>query len=328
MRKRLSIQAYLDGILAGDRVILAKAITLIESKLESDNILAQQLLENIIPYAGNSIRMGISGVPGVGKSTFIEAFGTWVLENHSHQLAILAIDPSSGISKGSILGDKTRMTQLATHPKAFIRPSASGGTLGGIAQKTRESILLCEAAGYDLILVESVGVGQSETAVKDVTDFFLLLMLAGAGDELQGIKRGIMEICDALYINKADGSNLNDARLAKQHYKNALHLFSSHESGWVPPVGLVSSIEKTGLEELYQTLQTFKIHQTLNGFFVNNRIKQQQRWLEQLIQEELLKPFLHFKNSDNWEVIKSAHQNGELSTRRALIASLTKMNKL
>ncbi len=301
MSKRLSIAEYRDGLLSGDRVMLARAITLVESKLDSDQALAEALLSEILPHAGKSIRVGISGVPGVGKSTFIEAFGTYLTEQ-GHKVAVLAIDPSSSLSKGSILGDKTRMNKLSVNPKAFIRPSSSGGTLGGVASKTRESILLCEAAGYDWILVETVGVGQSETLVRDMVDFFLLLMLAGAGDELQGIKRGIMEICDALLINKSDGDNAKPAKRAAADYRNALHLFREQESGWIPKVETISSLLMEGMDATYKMLQAYQLHTTTNGFFEKNRHNQDVAWLMEMVREELLRDFKNFQmNHEVWK---------------------------
>ena len=224
MRKRLNLEQYAAGIRSGNRVVLSQAITLVESTLEADQALASALVQEVLPHTGQSIRIGITGVPGVGKSTFIEAFGKMLLDL-GNKVAVLAVDPSSQLTKGSILGDKTRMEVLAADKRAFIRPSPSGSTLGGLSAKTREAMLLCEAAGFDVILIETVGVGQSETAVKSMVDFFMLLMLSGAGDELQGIKKGIMEMADALVIHKADGDNLEAAQKAKSNYQNALHLF-------------------------------------------------------------------------------------------------------
>ncbi|HSH50986.1 MAG TPA: methylmalonyl Co-A mutase-associated GTPase MeaB, partial [Bacteroidales bacterium] len=241
-----SVQEYVDGIINGNRTILGQAITLIESSLPDHHQIAQEIIEKCLPYAGNSIRIGITGVPGVGKSTFIESMGKYITSK-GNKLAVLAIDPSSERSKGSILGDKTRMEELATDTNAFIRPSPSAGSLGGVARKTRETIVLCEAAGFNTIFIETVGVGQSETAVHSMVDFFLLLMLAGAGDELQGIKRGIMEMADAIVINKADGGNIQKAELAKNQYQNALHLYPPAPSGWIPKVLTCSSLVKTGI---------------------------------------------------------------------------------
>ncbi len=283
-RKELTVDDYVQGILQGDRVMLSKAITLIESSLASHYQTAQAVIEKCLAHAGNSLRIGITGVPGVGKSTFIEAFGKH-LTARGHKIAVLAVDPSSEISKGSILGDKTRMEHLAVDPNAFVRPSPSAGSLGGVARKTREIIILCEAAGFDLILVETVGVGQSETAVHSMVDFFLLLMLAGAGDELQGIKRGIIEMCDAMVINKADGDNLNRAKTARSQYQNALHLFPLPPTGWTPRVGICSSVERTGIEETWQIVQEHEQLLKTNGhFFIKRNQQQKHRMLETINQ--------------------------------------------
>jgi len=271
---RHSTDYYVQGILNGKRAILSQAITLVESTLISDQELAQKIIESCLPYSQNSIRIGITGVPGVGKSTFIEALGSILVEKYDKKLAVLAIDPSSERSKGSILGDKTRMEKLSNHPNAFIRPSPSAGSLGGVAQKTRESIILCEAAGYDIIFIETVGVGQSETAVHSMVDFFLLLMLAGAGDELQGIKRGIMEMADALIINKADGDNYHKALMAKTQYANALHLFPSPPSKWSPKTAICSSVKFSGLEEIWEMLLDYKQFTQANGYFNRKRKEQ------------------------------------------------------
>ena len=272
-RRELTTDDYLDGILKGDRVILSRAITLAESLNPEHQRMAQEVIERCLPHAGNSLRIGITGVPGVGKSTFIEAFGKH-LTSIGKRIAVLAIDPSSERSQGSILGDKTRMELLSTDPNAFIRPSPSGLTLGGVARKTRETIVLCEAAGFDIIIVETVGVGQSETVVKSMVDFFLLLMLAGAGDELQGIKRGIMEMADALVINKADGDNVHAAEVARTRYQSALHLFPMNENGWVVPVATCSAIEHTSIDKVWQIMCDFEQHTKSNGFFERNRNEQ------------------------------------------------------
>lgn len=272
-RRELSVDDYVEGIRRGDRVVLSRAITLIESTNPEHQQFAQQVIERCLPYSGKSLRIGITGVPGAGKSTFIEAFGTF-LTSHGKQIAVLAIDPSSERSKGSILGDKTRMEQLSVDPHAFIRPSPSGLTLGGVARKTRETIVLCEAAGFDIIIVETVGVGQSETVVKSMVDFFLLIMLSGAGDELQGIKRGIMEMADALVINKADGDNVLPAQLAKNRYQSALRLFPKNESGWDVPVTTCSSIEHTDIDKVWEIIAQFEALTKNNGFFEKNRNEQ------------------------------------------------------
>lgn len=272
-KELLSVDDYVSGVLNGNRTILSQAITLIESSLHSHKVIAQQIIERCLPYSGNSFRIGITGVPGVGKSTFIEAFGIY-LTGKGHKLAVLAIDPSSSRSRGSILGDKTRMEALSTDLNAFIRPSPAAGSLGGVARKTRESIILCEAAGFDTIFIETVGVGQSETAVHSMVDFFLLLMLAGAGDELQGIKRGIMEMADAIVINKADGDNLLKARTARIEYQNALHLFPPPESGWNPEVEIMSARMKEGMDRVWDIIERYKALVQVNGYFVENRKRQ------------------------------------------------------
>jgi len=296
-RSRLEAQEYIDGILAHNTFILSRAITLIESQLESDNELATQIIDKLMPYTGNSVRVGITGVPGVGKSTFIETFGLYLTElvkeskKLNKKIAVLAIDPSSQRSGGSILGDKTRMEKLSNHQNAYIRPSPARSSLGGVSQKTRETMLLCEAAGFELILIETVGVGQSETIVKGMVDFFLLLMLAGAGDELQGIKRGIMEMADMLVITKADGDNKNAATRAKSQYKHALHLFPANESNWIVPVEICSALDNKGIESIWTTIEEFIKHTTSNGFFKNNRSQQNTAWLHQTIEEYLKRDF-------------------------------------
>ncbi|MDP2042534.1 MAG: methylmalonyl Co-A mutase-associated GTPase MeaB [Algoriphagus sp.] len=283
MKKRLELTDFHEGILSGNRVILSQAITLVESTLDSDQELASQLVQSLITHSGKSIRIGITGVPGVGKSTFIEAFGKMLLDL-GKKVAVLAIDPSSQLTKGSILGDKTRMENLAADKRAFIRPSPSGTTLGGVSGKTREAMLLCEAAGFDVILVETVGVGQSETAVKNMVDFFLLLMLAGAGDELQGIKKGIMEMADALLIHKADGENIEPAKKAKVNYQNALHLLPNAEKNWNPKVLLASSTTGLGLEKAWELISQYKDAMTENGFWETNRATQRINWLDDQVQ--------------------------------------------
>jgi LAO/AO transport system kinase len=285
-KNRLVASAYINGILKGDRVLLSRAITIIESNLESDKILAKEIIQAILPHSGKSIRIGITGVPGVGKSTFIEVFGKHLVKE-GHKVAILSIDPSSQRSKGSILGDKTRMEELANLEEAYIRPSASGDTLGGVANKTGETMLLCEAAGYDVILIETVGVGQSETAVHGMTDFFLLLMLAGAGDELQGIKKGIMEMADMVVINKADGDNIRMSEMAKIQYQNALHIFPQSESGWSPVVSTASAIKNIGIDRVWGEISKFKTLVDENGYFLKNRNYQQIQWMYNNINEEL-----------------------------------------
>lgn len=285
----LSPSEYIDGILSGNKVILSQAITLIESTHKDHFETAQDVLEKVLPYSGNSIRIGITGVPGVGKSTFIEAIGNHIT-SAGHKLAVLAIDPSSERSKGSILGDKTRMETLSTNPNAYIRPSATGLNLGGVARKTRETIILCEAAGYDVIFVETVGVGQSETVVKSMVDFFLLLMLSGAGDELQGIKRGIIEMADAIIITKADGDNLAKANVARGLYQSALHLFPLMDNGWNPPVDICSSNDQLNLDKVWNIITKFEQFTKNNGYFVKHRVEQHIKifyeWIEDCIKND------------------------------------------
>lgn len=275
----------LDQLRQGNRRALAKAITRVESKLDADRQLAQQMLEKVLPDTGNSIRIGITGIPGVGKSTFIETFGLQLIEL-GKKVAVLAVDPSSPVAGGSILGDKTRMEELSRREQAFIRPSPSEGALGGVAQKTRETMLLCEAAGYDVILVETVGVGQSEYEVAGMVDFFMVLMLPNAGDELQGIKKGIMELADALVINKADGESLNLAEQTKRHYKNAMHLLR-HSSFWTPQVLTCSALEKNNMEAIWGMISNFHIDALNNNAFHQKRARQNKEWMRKLIFEML-----------------------------------------
>lgn len=291
----LTTENLLAGLIAGDRVALGEAITLIESEHPEHKLEAEKLLKACLPLSGKSIRIGITGVPGVGKSTFIETFGN-LLTKEGRRVAVLAVDPSSSISGGSILGDKTRMQVLSANDRVFIRPSPARNTLGGVAHRTRETIILCEAAGYESILIETVGVGQSETMVKSMVDFFLLLMLSGAGDELQGIKKGIMEMADALVITKADGENVTRANLAAAQYKNALHLFAADESGWEVPVMTCSALENRGMEEVLTVIQRFEQEQKLNGFFEKNRKEQDLTWFRQAVRELLLDYF--FANAE------------------------------
>lgn len=286
MLQQLSIKDYIDGLQRGNIAVLSKAITLIESAKAAHQQLASQLIDAVLPFTGKSLRIGITGVPGVGKSTFIEAFGMHLIEQ-GKKVAVLAIDPSSSISKGSILGDKTRMEKLSVHPDAFIRPSAASGSLGGVAYKTREATLLCEAAGFDTIIIETVGVGQSETEVSHITDFFLLLMLAGAGDELQGIKRGIMEMADGLTITKADGNNIDKAKAARSEYARALHFMPPHPSGWIPEVKICSSYNNSGIEDIAEMIERYVQHQTTNGHFQKKRNEQNLFAFQRLLEEQL-----------------------------------------
>ncbi|WP_417289565.1 methylmalonyl Co-A mutase-associated GTPase MeaB [Corallibacter sp.] len=300
-RSQPSAEDLVSGILKGDVTALSRAITLIESTSSTHFEKANAIIKGCLPYANKSIRIGITGVPGVGKSTFIEAFG-----NHLTQLnkkvAVLAVDPSSSLTKGSILGDKTRMETLVKNTNAFIRPSASGDSLGGVARKTRETIILCEAAGFDTIIIETVGVGQSETAVHSMVDFFLLLKLAGAGDELQGIKRGIIEMADTIAINKADGDNLRQAKLAKVEFNRALHLYPNKDSNWQPKVTLCSALENEGIDAIWELILAYVNTTSTNGYFENKRQEQNKFWLLQTIEERLKSDF--FKQAKIKEALK------------------------
>ncbi len=288
----LTAREYFEGIREGDRTRLSQAVTLVESNLPEDQKIAQQVIEMCLPYAGNSIRLGITGVPGAGKSTFIEALGTELCKADK-KLAVLAIDPSSERSKGSILGDKTRMNELSVEKNAFIRPSPSAGSLGGVARKTRETIVLCEAAGFDTIIVETVGVGQSETAAHSMVDFFLLLQVTGTGDELQGIKRGIMEMSDGIAINKCDGNNVERAQAAKVSFKNALALFPPTQSGWKPYALACSAVEKTGIQEVWDMVEEYIRFARENGYLEYRRAQQAKYWVYETINAALLDGFYH-----------------------------------
>lgn len=285
-KSNFDVDQLCDRLLSGNITALSKAITLIESNKADHRPLAHQLLQKCLPYSNNSIRIGITGVPGVGKSTFIESLGNIVVSK-SNKVAVLAVDPSSSISKGSVLGDKTRMQQLANNPDVFIRPSAAGNTLGGVARKTRETIMLCEAFGYNTIIVETVGVGQSETVVHSMVDFFLVLKLSGAGDELQGIKRGIIELADSIVINKADGDNLSKAKIAKMDFTRALQLFPPKSNGWKPKVLLTSATENKGIQEVWQLIQDYIEIAKKNEEFQNNRYQQNKYWFYQSIEDHL-----------------------------------------
>ncbi|MEA5428876.1 methylmalonyl Co-A mutase-associated GTPase MeaB [Arcicella lustrica] len=295
MLKRLTTKEYIDGILAANRMILSRAITLTESNLPADKILAREVLNAVLTKTGNSIRIGITGVPGVGKSTFIEAFGQF-LTKQGKKVAVLAIDPSSQISKGSILGDKTRMEKLVNEPLAYIRPSPTSGGLGGVANKTREAMLLCEAAGFEVIIIETVGVGQSETLVHGMVDFFLLLMLAGAGDELQGIKKGIMEMADLIAITKTDSGNELQAGLAKVAYQSALHLFPPNQTGWYPEVLTCSALTEKGISEIWQSIEKHRLLFTEKGFFQQKRSEQNLAWMYDFIKQSLEEKFYQHPN--------------------------------
>ncbi len=290
-RRELSVGDMVEGIVKGDVTILSQAVTLVESVNPDHQAKAQEVIEKCLPHSGNSVRIGISGVPGAGKSTSIDEFGIHVLDRFGGKLAVLAIDPSSERSKGSILGDKTRMEKLAVRKESFIRPSPSAGSLGGVARKTRETIILCEAAGYDKIFVETVGVGQSETACHSMVDFFLLIQLAGTGDELQGIKRGIMEIADGIVINKCDGNNVDKCHMAATNFRNALHFFPAPESGWLPKVLCYSGFYGTGIKEVWDMVYEYIDFVKNNGYFDYRRNEQNKYWMYETINESLRNNF-------------------------------------
>ncbi len=312
-RRQLTAAEYVDGILKGNITVLGQAVTLVESQNPDHYALAQEVIEKCLPHAGRSVRIGITGVPGAGKSTSIDAFGLHVLKDGG-KLAVLAIDPSSERSNGSILGDKTRMEKLSVHPDAFIRPSPSAGSLGGVARKTRETIVLCEAAGFDKIFVETVGVGQSETAVHSMVDFFLLIQLAGTGDELQGIKRGIMEMADGIVINKADGDNIDRARLAQAQFRNALHLFPLPPSGWTPEVLTYSGYYEIGIPEVWDMIYRYFDFVKKNGYFDEKRRQQEKYWMYESINEHLK---AHFYNNPVIEEMLAAKQKLVLEAKQS-----------
>lgn len=289
-RRRLTADEYAQGVLDGNRTIVGRAISLVESNLEEHRMLAQEVLLQLLPHTGNALRIGITGTPGVGKSTFVDQFGV-NLTALGYRVAVIAVDPSSSVSRGSILGDKTRMARLAVDENAFVRPSPSGGSLGGVARKTRETMLVCEAAGFDIILVETVGVGQSETVVAGMVDMFVLLMLAGAGDELQGIKRGIMEMADLIAINKCDGKNLPKARRARRDYANALHYMQPRHDGWTTPVVTISGLENIGLDELWEKVEAFEKTMRESGQLEARRRQQLVTWMWDMVEDHLMTSF-------------------------------------
>lgn len=313
-----SPEVFAEGIFSGDRALLSRAITLIESNRPEYQAHGREILDLCLEKTGNSVRIGITGVPGVGKSTFIDSLGQKLIKEEKRKVAVLAVDPSSSRSKGSILGDKTRMESLSASDHAYIRPTPASGSLGGVAYKTREAILLCEAAGFDTILIETVGVGQSETAVKQMVDFFLLLMLPGAGDELQGVKRGIMEMADLIAINKADGGQMKNAEQAKTEYKNALSLFPPQESGWKVPVLTCSALEGTGLDAVWESVAAYFDETMESGFFDENRKNQSVLWMHELIGQQLKKNFYTNRNvGGRIEQIEKMVVEGKISSNKA-----------
>jgi LAO/AO transport system kinase len=318
---------YIQGVMDNNRLMLARTITLVESRLSTHQEIARHVINELLPYTGKAVRLGITGVPGAGKSTFIESFGT-MLTGLGYRVAVLAIDPSSTRSGGSILGDKTRMEKLAVDEMAFIRPSPSGGSLGGVARKTRETMLVCEAAGFDVIIVETVGVGQSETTVASMVDFFLVLQISGAGDELQGIKKGVLEVADAIVVNKADGDNVNRAKLAKRQYETALHLVTPSSPNWMPPVMTCSALEQTGLKEIWETVNSHKGIMTASGELETKRKDQAMSWMWFLVNEGLERWF--YQHPEIQRLLPGIKQNveqGKIAPTRAaddLVAILGK----
>lgn len=323
-KKNFSARDYTAGILEGNITLLSKAITLVESSRQDHYEQAQEIIEQCLPYSGNSVRIGITGVPGAGKSTFIETLGKRIT-GLGRKLAVMAIDPSSERSHGSILGDKTRMESLASDHNAFIRPSPSAGSLGGVARKTRESIILCEAAGFDTIFVETVGVGQSETLVHSMVDFFLLLMISGAGDELQGIKRGIMEMADAIAINKADGNNIHKAEITRVEFQNALHFFPEHKPGWKPKVLTCSALEATGIDKIWEMVNEYISLARENGYFDKWRQQQAVYRMHETISETLNKSF--YKNPDIEKLIPELEQQLRDKKTTSYLAACRVLNK-
>lgn len=314
---RLQVEQYRKGILAGDRVVLAKAITLMESTLPGHQQLAGEVLDTIISHTGNSLRIGITGAPGVGKSTFIESFGKTLIQS-GNSVAVLTIDPSSWVTGGSILGDKTRMQDLAREPQAFIRPSPSGQTLGGVASHTRETILLCEAAGFNMIIVETVGTGQSEVAVKNMVDFFLLLMQPGSGDELQGVKKGIVEMADAIAITKADGENINAARATQADFEHAAHMAQPQRSGWRPKVLVCSAINSNGLNEIRDMITLFRDKLSASGYLEANRREQNLSWFrDQFLFLLSLDPARLTYVNEKEQTLKSLVSSSKITPRKA-----------
>jgi len=325
-KKRLSLDQYLNGIKNGDKIILSQAITLAESALASDRKMADELIVHLLSRTSNSIRIGITGIPGVGKSSFIETLGKHIT-SEGFKLAVLAVDPTSTKTKGSILGDKTRMESLANNPDAFIRPSPTKESLGGVSINTRETVLLCEAAGFNVIFIETVGVGQSEVMVKEMVDFFLLLMLAGAGDELQGIKKGIMEMADGILITKADGDNIKRTQQAQSQFQSALHLFAPSSAGWIPKVLTCSSLNDEGLTEIWKLIEEFQQTMKKTGYFEENRKLQKVNWLHHEIKSRLESNFYnHPLTSKNLAAIEKKVISGEISANQAAQKLLSAIN--
>lgn len=325
-RRNLELNDYIDGILNCDRTILSRAITLVESNAQAHFELAQKVISGVLPKTGRAVRVGITGVPGAGKSTFIEALGSFLCDA-GHKVAVLAVDPSSSVTKGSILGDKTRMEKLSRNKNAFIRPSPSGGTLGGLTRKSRETMLLCEAAGYDVILIETVGVGQSEVTVRDMVDFFMLLVITGAGDELQGMKKGVMELADAIVVNKADGNNLMKAKTTRVDYERILHYLRPSTEGWVSRAYMCSSLTGDGISEIWDVILDFMNNVKNSGVFAERRRKQILSWVHSMIQDHLMRSF--YENAEIHEKMPEIEErvvNGELAATQATLELLNLYN--
>lgn len=323
VRRKLTVAEYVQGVLRGDRMILSQAITLIESNLPAHMLIAQEILKELLPYGGKSIRVGITGVPGAGKSTFIEALGCQLC-NEGHKVAVLAVDPSSTVTRGSILGDKTRMEELSRHTGAFIRPSPSSGTLGGVTRKSRETILLCEAAGYDVLLIETVGVGQSEVTVRSMVDFFMLLMITGAGDELQGMKKGVIELADTIVVNKADGDNKQRAMMAKVDYDRILHYLRPATEGWLTKSYTCSAVTGDGIPEIWQMVTKFQQVTKASGFFERRRRTQMLSWVHAMVQEYLEAKFFNHPNVvKKMSDIEDDVMNGQISATIAVKELIT-----
>ncbi|PGT87675.1 MULTISPECIES: methylmalonyl Co-A mutase-associated GTPase MeaB [Bacillaceae] len=319
----IPVERYINGIKNGDRVLLAQAITLVESNAKHHFEKAQQIIEALLQKKSKSIRIGITGVPGAGKSTFIDAFGTFLCEQ-GNRVAVLAVDPSSQVSKGSIMGDKTRMERLSRHPNAYIRPSPSGGNLGGVNRKTRETMILCEAAGYNIILVETMGVGQGEFVVRDMVDFFLLLVLTGAGDELQTMKKGIMELPDLVVVNKADGDNKEKANQAKHEYNTILHFLKSYTEGWVTKAVTASAKEEVGINEVWNIIHSFQEYTKKNHLFYERRAEQQRNWLHDLLKQELYRYF--YNHADIKEQLIKAERTVISGEKSVALSALDLLN--
>ena len=321
-RRKLALRDYVEGVLEGDRAVLSRAITLVESNAPAHFDLARQVISAVLPRTGRAVRVGITGVPGAGKSTFIEALGTWLCDR-GHRVAVLAVDPSSTVTRGSILGDKTRMEELSRNENAFIRPSPSGGTLGGLTRKSRETMLLCEAAGYDVVLVETVGVGQSEVTVRDMVDFFMLLVITGAGDDLQGMKKGVMELADAIVVNKADGANRMRAQTTRADYEQFLHYLRPSTEGWTSRAYTCSSLTREGIPEVWGMVEDFMENVRSSGVLAERRRRQALSWVHSMVEDHLLRRFYEDPGvAAEMPEIEERVERGELAATQAALELL------